>query len=72
MAYNVMIRCPIEDKPVPTGMVCDLVTFEAIDREFDLSCPACGHTHRWSITDAWLRDCDYEELSKPRTEISAI
>jgi hypothetical protein len=59
MVYNVMIRCPVVDKSVPTGTVCDLRTFEALDRDMDCDCPACGQHHRWSIADAWLRDRHY-------------
>jgi hypothetical protein len=60
MPYVVMVRCPNADEAVPTGMVCDLKTFDDLpDKPAHLDCPVCGHTHEWSPSDAWLRGAAY-------------
>ena len=62
MTYNVMIRCPVAGTAVATGIVCDVRSFEALDREMECHCPACGQNHQWSVEDAWLRDSKMEQL----------
>ena len=56
MASIVVIRCPEMDEEVATGFVTDLHHLDDLpDREAVLrGCPACGGTHRWSKTDAYL------------------
>jgi endogenous inhibitor of DNA gyrase (YacG/DUF329 family) len=64
MHYHVMVRCPEFDKAVPTGTVCDVKTFEALERKtMRFKCPTCGKSHEWSVTEAWLRDPAYDQIA---------
>ena len=68
MSYVVMVRCPNADEAVPTGMVCDLKTFDDLpDKPAHLDCPVCGHTHEWSPSDAWLRGAAYYAAGRVHT-----
>ena len=49
-----MIRCPITDVVVATGMRADLLTFDQLRLVSELTCPACGSPHTWSKANAWL------------------
>ena len=61
MLYLVMVRCPIVDRAVSTGIICDLKRFSALCEPASLLCPECGNTHQWSAADAWLRDPCFAE-----------
>jgi hypothetical protein len=57
--YMVMVRCPTADTAVPTGIRCDIADFSHIATTAPIACPACGGLHRWSLSDAWLRDAGF-------------
>jgi hypothetical protein len=64
MPYVVMVRCPNADKPVSTGIHCDIKGFSGLTRRLSFDCPACGRVHQWSVTDAWLRDAAWHERAE--------
>lgn len=53
---KVMISCPVNGKPVFTGMRIDETAFAAVTMpKITLgSCSQCGRTHKWSKVDAWV------------------
>jgi hypothetical protein len=57
--YMVMVRCPTLDTAVPTGIRCDVADFSHIATTAPIAWPACGGMHRWSLSDAWLRDANF-------------
>lgn len=53
----VLIRCPVTDLPVSTGLFMDESTFRSAtleEEETRLSCPLCGETHVWRKEEAYL------------------
>ena len=55
-----MIRCPIFDRAVPTGLTTEMIVFDSIeaDLEIPLNCPACLKTHKWKPREAWIDKAD--------------
>ena len=52
----IMIRCPVFNKAVPTGLSTDSVVFESLtDIGVPLRCPACKKLHHWKPKDAWVQ-----------------
>jgi hypothetical protein len=52
---NIMIRCPITGKAVPTGLSTETVLFDSLgDISVPMRCPACLKVHRWKRKDAWV------------------
>jgi hypothetical protein len=52
---NIMIRCPITGKAVPTGLSTETVLFDSLgDISVPMRCPACLKMHRWKKKDAWV------------------
>lgn len=61
----VLIRCPITNLPVGTGLFMDESAFEAADiLEADrrMTCPLCQQTHVWDKDEAYLVE-DEESLA---------
>ena len=53
----VLIRCPVIDLPVSTGLFMDEPTFESADLHDEdrrLSCPLCQQVHVWQKEEAYL------------------
>lgn len=51
----VMIKCPVKNIPVPTGMGMDKQTFDSMQMSGNtFKCPACGQMHTWSKGQAFL------------------
>jgi hypothetical protein len=57
----VLIRCPVTNLPVSTGLFMDRPTFESAtiqDDEKRLKCPLCGEIHVWQKEEAYLVEED--------------
>lgn len=51
----IMIRCPVTQKDLPTGIATTAQAFEATDYGLNsVSCPWCFQMHTWSKADAFL------------------
>ena len=54
--YNVMIRCPVTNRPLMTGI--QTTSPESLAREvyqgLPVQCPHCKGEHRWNKEDAFL------------------
>ena len=59
---KIMIRCPIKRRAVPTGLTTEMIVFDSLDADLEMSlkCPACLKTHKWKPTETWI---DKAELS---------
>ena len=54
---QVMIECWRTGHTIPTGIETDAKSFEALgDFEATAFCPYCQRMHRWSKSDACLRE----------------
>ena len=51
---NIMILCPVNEKPVPTGLTTDMIVLETLEFEMPMRCSACREVHRWKRSDAWV------------------
>jgi hypothetical protein len=53
---DIVIRCPITGKEVPTGLTTAMIIFETIEDgiEIPFRCPACLKLHKWQRKDAWV------------------
>ena len=52
---DILIRCPITGRAVPTGLNTQTIKFESLlDVEVGLQCQWCGQQHLWRPRDAWL------------------
>ena len=61
----VMVRCPQTGHEIPTGIVADRESFQAMPVFFArVHCPACRTEHEWFAQDAWV--C--ETPTPPRRE----
>ena len=57
MAQTIVIRCPIRDEAVSTGLTTDSVIFATLpDVWVSLQCPLCGKPHHWRPRHAWLEE----------------
>ena len=55
MTSMVVIKCPVTDDEVPTGLAMNLHSLHLLPTEtVELQCPACGQRHVWSRRDAYL------------------
>jgi hypothetical protein len=53
----VLIRCPVTNLPVATGLFMDRVDFESAsfgDEDTRLKCPLCREIHVWRKEEAYL------------------
>ena len=54
---QIVIKCPVTGRLVPTGMGADKSSFEASSYEGNsFQCPECGNMHTWDKKDAQLQD----------------
>ena len=52
---TVMIRCPVTGRGVSTAIETDPATFRKLPAVAGrMHCPACGRSHRWTVSSAWL------------------
>ena len=55
----VMVRCPHPGRDIPTGLVTDRKSFEAMPVFFArVYCPICRIEHEWFAKEAWV--CETE------------
>lgn len=53
---EILIRCPVTGKDVPTGVALPAEVFLVADLEtFPVQCPHCGLQHPWEKKTAYLR-----------------
>jgi len=53
----VMIRCPQTGREIPTGIVADRESFQAMPVFFArVNCPICRTEHEWFAKEAWVCD----------------
>lgn len=51
----ILTKCPQTGASVPTGLNSDWVEFATLPRvPIPVSCPACGRTHTWTTSNAWV------------------
>lgn len=54
-AAELVINCPVTNKPVSTGLRAEWVIFKSLPPvAVPLQCPACGSVHKWTPDDAWI------------------
>jgi hypothetical protein len=53
---DIMIKCPIFAKPVPTGITTEMIVLDSLTFELTTHCPACRR-------DAWV-DGDREQVGQ--------
>jgi hypothetical protein len=54
---QVMIRCPVTGRAIPTGLMADPASWNTRPIGLNrVSCPECKQTHAWSKSDAYLED----------------
>jgi len=53
---QVMIKCPVTGKPLPTGFNMPKASFASatLTNNSVGPCPHCGQMHTWSKADAWV------------------
>ena len=57
MAQTIVIRCPLREEAVSTGLTTDSVIFATLpDVWVSLQCPLCGKPHHWRPGHAWLEE----------------
>jgi hypothetical protein len=55
LSAEIFICCPKTQRAVSTGLKTAWVIFRSLPAvAIPLSCPACGHTHRWKPSEAWV------------------
>jgi hypothetical protein len=51
---RILIRCPILDRAVPTGLTTDTIKLDTLEMTLTMRCPACDRIHTWKKKDAWI------------------
>jgi hypothetical protein len=52
---DIMIRCPVFGRAVPTGLTTEAIKFASLsDITVPMRCPACLRIHKWEQKDAWV------------------
>jgi hypothetical protein len=52
---DIMIRCPIYGRAVPTGLTTEKIKFASLsDITIPFRCPDCLRIHKWEQKDAWV------------------
>jgi hypothetical protein len=65
MSSMVMIRCPVTDETVASGLLMARDAFRVLrTKNSDIRCPACGELHSWQDVTAWLARVRYPEGGK--------
>ena len=53
----IMIKCPETGKDVSIGIDTDKTSFSQLPNITTATrCPACGRTHEWNVSEAWLHE----------------
>ena len=53
--HAIMTRCPVTGRGIDTGITTDEASFESLPEVIAfLRCPACGGSHSWTRSQAWL------------------
>jgi hypothetical protein len=53
---EIMIRCPVFGRAVPTGLTTEKIRFDSLSGiVMSLRCPDCFKLHKWEHKDAWIR-----------------
>jgi hypothetical protein len=52
---DILIKCPIFNSPVPTGLTTEMIILDTLEFELPMHCPACRKTHKWKRADAWVK-----------------
>jgi hypothetical protein len=55
---RILIRCPIFDKSVPTGLTTKMIKLDTLDITLSMRCPTCDRIHRWKQKDAWIEELE--------------
>lgn len=53
---KIMIKCPVREKAVPTGLTTEAIKLYSITMRLKLRCPECEEFHKWDCKDAWVAD----------------
>ena len=62
----VMVRCPETGRDIPTGIVADRESFNAMPVFFArVHCPICRTEHEWFAKEAWV--CEPEPRQRHRS-----
>ena len=65
MSSMVMIRCPVTDETVASGLLMARDAFRVLrTKNTDIRCRACGELHSWQDVTAWLARVRYPEGGK--------
>lgn len=60
MSSMVVIRCPVTNNAVDSGILTTRAAFRVLrTKDVDVRCPACGALHCWQEIDAWLSRINY-------------
>ena len=52
---DILVRCPLTLKAVPTGLKAEWVVFDTLPPvPIPVMCNACGQIHKWKRDDAWI------------------
>lgn len=51
---RVLIKCPVRDRPAPTGYWMNTTQFAAAGGRYAFRCSACNEIHQWERGEAWL------------------
>ena len=55
----VMIKCPDTGRDIPTGIIADRRSFNAMPVFFArVLCPLCNTEHEWFAREAWVCEAD--------------
>jgi hypothetical protein len=55
---RILIRCPIFDKSVPTGLTTNMIKLDTLDITLSMRCPACDRIHKWKQKDPWIEELE--------------
>jgi hypothetical protein len=70
MSSMVMIRCPVTDETVASGLLMARDAFRVLrTKNTDIRCPACGELHLWQDVTAWLARVRYPEGGKSAKQV---
>ena len=62
---DIMIKCPVFGRAVPTGITTDMIILETLTFELSTHCPACRRAHKWKRRDAWVDDQEHRPSATP-------
>ena len=51
---RVLVKCPVTERPVPTGFRMTEAKLEVAEAKYAFRCAACGTIHQWVRSDAWI------------------